>query len=343
MRTVVLSEPRLKELLDRIPQVKAAVIGDVCVDAYWIADMRRSQLSRETPHHNLPIVEERYALGGAGNVMNNMRALGAHVMPVTALGMDFRGDIARRLMAEAGLEEGCVSTFADRVTPCYVKPYRVGYGDTRYEDPRIDFEARERLNAEQERVLLDALERAAAEADVIAVSDQLASGVVSPRVREHLRRIAGSGKRVIVDSRESIADFAGCIVKPNEIESVRALGASPARVTPQDYLPVAEELRRRTGTDAIITLGDQGALCACEDGVVHALPQRVTGAVDIVGAGDSFLSALSLALGAGATLGEAAALGNLASAVTIQKLGQTGTASAQEIIDQFGGKNDAQG
>lgn len=343
MRTIVLSELRLKELLAKIPKVRTVVIGDICVDAYWIADMRLSQLSRETPHHNLPVIEERYALGGAGNVMNNMRALGAQVTPVAALGLDFRGDIARRLMSEIGLVTDCTLTFADRVTPCYVKPYRVGYGGIRYEDPRIDFEARNRLNEPQEAKLLLALNRAAEDADVIAVSDQLASGVVSPRVREQLCAIAKSGKRVIVDSRDHAADFAGCIVKPNELESARVVGISPAKVTPQDYLPVAEELRRKTGADAIITLGDQGALCACADGVVHALPQKVGGAVDIVGAGDTFLSAFSLALGAGASLSEAAALGNLASAVTIQKLGQTGTASAREIIDQFGGKKHAQG
>lgn len=342
MRKIILSEPRLKELLEKIPQVHAVVIGDICVDAYWIADMRLSQLSRETPHHNLPVVEERYALGGAGNVMNNMRALGARVTPVAALGLDFRGDIARRLMSEAGLEMDCTPVFEDRVTPCYVKPYRVGYGGIRYEDPRIDFEAHDRLDAAQEDILLRALDRAAEAADVIAVSDQLASGVVSPRVRERLCEIAKAGKRVIVDSRENAAEFAGCIVKPNEIESARVVGASISEVTPQNYLPVIEELCRRTGTDAIITLGDQGALCACADGVVHAPPQKIEGEVDIVGAGDTFLSAFALALGAGASLGEAAALGNLASAVTIQKLGQTGTASACEIINQFGGKNNAQ-
>ena len=147
MRSIQLSRARLEALLAAVPGVKAAVIGDVCVDAYWMADMRLSQLSRETPHHNLPIVEEKYALGGAGNVMNNMRALGAAVTPVTALGVDFRGDIARRLMREAGLEMDCAPVFEGRVTPCYVKPYRMGYGGVRYEDPRIDFENREALSA----------------------------------------------------------------------------------------------------------------------------------------------------------------------------------------------------
>ena len=51
--------------------VTAMVVGDVCLDAYWMADMRLSSLSRETPHHNMPVVEERYALGAAGNVMAN--------------------------------------------------------------------------------------------------------------------------------------------------------------------------------------------------------------------------------------------------------------------------------
>ncbi len=336
MQTVELDRSRLDALLHTVSRVHAVVIGDVCVDAYWMADMRLSELSRETPHHNLPVVEERYALGGAGNVMNNMRALGASVVPVTLLGRDFRGEIAKQLMAEVDLPLHCSAVDPSRVTPCYVKPYRMGYGDVRYEDPRIDFENREAMSEVCETRVLECLKNAAADADVIAVSDQLSFGVITPRVRQAIRDLATNGKRVIVDSRERIAEYAGCIVKPNEIESARAVHLSPAAVTPEDYLPVAEALRSLTGMDALITMGGQGALCVTEDAVMHVLPQKVAPPIDIVGAGDSFLSACALALGAGASLAEAAALGNLASAVTIQKLGQTGTATADEIRNQFG-------
>lgn len=336
MQTFELDKSRLHALLEAVTHVRAAVIGDVCVDAYWIADLRLSQLSRETPHHNLPVVEERYALGGAGNVMNNMRALGASVMPVTLLGEDFRGDIAKRLMTTAGLPLNCSSVEASRVTPCYVKPYRMGYGDVRYEDPRIDFENREVMSAECEERIIECLKKAAADADVIAVSDQLCCGVITPRIRQKIRALAEEGKHVIVDSRDRITEYLHCIVKPNELESARAVALSPASVTPENYLPVAEALRKMTGTDVLITMGSQGALCASADTVLHVLPQHVAPPVDIVGAGDSFLSACALALGSGASLAEAAALGNLASAVTIQKIGQTGTATADEIKKQFG-------
>ena len=65
MRNVGLQPERLEALLETIGRVRAIAIGDVCLDVYWIADMRRATLSRETPHFNLPVMEERYSLGAA--------------------------------------------------------------------------------------------------------------------------------------------------------------------------------------------------------------------------------------------------------------------------------------
>ena len=339
MRSIALSQRRLEALLTQLERVRAVAIGDVCLDVYWIADMRRSALSRETPHFNLPVVEERYSLGGAGNVMNNMRALGANVLPVTLLGRDWRGGIVRECMAACGLpEEGLVAA-KERVTPAYVKPYRCGHGDVRYEDPRIDFENAVSPDARAEEALLSALTKAAEGADVVVVSDQLATGVVTPRLRRVLCGMAAAGKKVVVDSRDNIAAFAGCILKPNELEAARAAGLAPAAVTPEDYLPVAHRLREMTGGDVIVTLGAVGAMCLAGGEACFAPGVPVPPPIDIVGAGDSFLSACALALGAGAALEEAIALGNLASAVTIQKIGQTGTASAAEIRAIHAGRN----
>lgn len=335
--TVYLTKDRLESIFARIPNVRAAVIGDVCLDAYWTADMRISQLSRETPHHNLPVIEERYSLGGAGNVMNNMRALGAHVVPVTALGRDWRGMIVEELMRDINLSMDCTAIMEQRVTPCYVKPYRAGYGDVRYEDPRIDFENRAPLTPDQEDTMIAAVRRAAESADVIAVSDQLSYGVISPRVRDAIIAAAAAGKTVIVDSRDRIMQYPNCIVKPNELESARAVNQRPECVTPDAYLPVAQALSDKTGRSVIITLGGGGALCFCDGRAMHAPAQRVQPPIDIVGAGDTFLSACALAMGAGANLFDAVAFGNLASAVTIQKIGTTGVASPDEIRKQFGG------
>lgn len=333
MGKIVLEPVRLEALLDKMAGVTAMVVGDVCLDAYWMADMRLSSLSRETPHHNMPVVEERYALGGAGNVMANMGKLGAKVLPVTVLGRDWRGGLTRHLMAEQGFEGPGLLDSGQRVTPTYVKPYRMGYGGACSEDPRLDFENRRALDPQLEAQVIHAIEEAT-EAQVIAVSDQMDQGVVTPAVRQALIRQARGGRKVVVDSRARIGDFSGCIVKPNELESARAAGLSPEQVTAEDYAPVARKLSQITGGPVIITLGGAGALCLDGQALDWAPAVPVPPPIDIVGAGDSFLSACALALGAGASLAEAIALANLASAVTIQKIGQTGTASAQEIKEQ---------
>lgn len=70
-----LTREELKRRLEAVDGAKICLIGDFCLDIYWHADMRLSELSRETPHYPLPIVEERFSPGGAGNVACNIAAL----------------------------------------------------------------------------------------------------------------------------------------------------------------------------------------------------------------------------------------------------------------------------
>ena len=70
-----MTRDRLTEILSQISTVRAVLLGDICLDIYWNADMRKSELSRETPHFPLPIVEERMSPGAGGNVAANMLAL----------------------------------------------------------------------------------------------------------------------------------------------------------------------------------------------------------------------------------------------------------------------------
>ena len=57
-----------QEIKQKTKKSRFAVLGDFCLDIYWHADMQKSELSRETPHYPLPIVQERMSAGGAGNV-----------------------------------------------------------------------------------------------------------------------------------------------------------------------------------------------------------------------------------------------------------------------------------
>ena len=59
MKKMILSEQQLDRILRSIQTARLLVIGDICLDLYWYADMRRSRLSRETPHFPLPVVSEK--------------------------------------------------------------------------------------------------------------------------------------------------------------------------------------------------------------------------------------------------------------------------------------------
>ena len=319
----------LEEILKKIETVRVCVIGDVCLDIYWRADMKKSRLSRETPHFPLPVAEERFSLGGGGNVMANVCALGVREMlPVSVLGRDWRAVPVKECFDRLCCNRDYLIEDRARLTPCYAKPLRQGISDVVYEDPRLDFENRFALSAETEQRVIEALRAAAEEADVIAVSDQLENGVITPAVREALCGLKGKVP-VIVDSRDRIALYHHVIAKPNQVEAFASCTSAGKAASPED---AARALERHTLGPVVVTLGEQGCLW-CDHGHITRVPAvPVSGPVDTVGAGDTFLAAFAAAFGARVPWYDALQFASLASAVTVQKIGTTGTAAPEEIL-----------
>ncbi|MBQ2093667.1 MAG: hypothetical protein II190_03690, partial [Ruminococcus sp.] len=175
----------LNEIFSGIDKAQIAVVGDFCLDVYWLADMTRSQLSRETPHFPLPIVKERMSCGGAGNVACNIAALKpAEVSVYGVIGTDWRGASLKKLLADENMDIKGLIELPDRFTNAYCKPLRKGFSEVVYEDPRIDFENSEPVTESTQADLLEQLK--ACRADVICVCDQLTSGCVGNVLREGL-------------------------------------------------------------------------------------------------------------------------------------------------------------
>lgn len=321
-------EMTLDAIFSGIDRARVGVIGDFCLDVYWLADMTRSELSRETPHFPLPVVQESMSPGAAGNVAANIAALRpASLLLFGALGDDWRGHALRTLLTGLGADTSGLLTVPDRVTNAFCKPLRRGIADVVYEDPRLDFENDAQLPQEAQERLVAALR--AARLDVLCVCDQVAMGCVGETVRRAVCDMGREGMTVLVDSRDRVGLYRDVIIKPNEVEAARALGQEA------DFAAMARRLSEKTGKPALITLGDRGCM-VCEAGAVTAVPARpVTPPLDICGAGDSFLSGLACALAAGASLAQAALFANTASAVTVQKLHTTGTASREEIREKW--------
>ncbi len=332
-----LSRERLSFLLDRMKDCRAVLLGDMCLDVYWFADMTKSKLSRETPHFPLPVEREVMSAGAGGNAAINLATLCDHVTPVGIIGDDWRGESLCRVFRERGVPTDHVLSLHGRVTNAYCKPMRHGYAGMDVEDPRLDFEASEPLCKEAEEALLLHLEEACRNADVLCVSDQFAFGCVGERIRERVCELAESGLLTVVDSRSRIGLYRHCILKPNEIECARALGQDDTYLADQagdeeKAKVAAAALAEKTGSNICLTLGSRGSLIL-RDGCfhrIHAVP--TTPPIDVVGAGDCFLSAFSLALAAGATTEEAGIIGAMASAICVKKLNTTGSASREELL-----------
>ena len=327
-----LTREELKSLLMNIDHARIGLIGDLCLDMYWLADMKLSELSRETPHHPLPVVEERMSPGGAGNVANNIAALNPEKLLVVGLvGNDWRGDLLLRTMKEAGIDCSHVIRDDSRVTNTYIKPLRSGISDVIYEDPRLDFESRFPISAETEAKILSALDAMAKQTDVICVSDQMKYGCITPAVRKKLSELGKSGKTVIVDSRDHADAYEGVTVKPNEIEASRAFG--DGSVMDIEALSVlAAEISERNGKTTLITLGEKGCFVAEGEQVVRCPACPVKPPIDFCGAGDTFLAGYGTLLASGATPMQAAQIACLCSSVTIRKIGITGTATREEVL-----------
>jgi rfaE bifunctional protein kinase chain/domain len=320
----------MKHNLDILGKGRIGVIGDFCLDVYWHADMTKSELSRETPHFPLPIVQERLSPGGAGNVVANLLALKPKkVNAIGVFGADWRGAALKDLLKKGGADVSGVVTDPDRVTNTYIKPLRKGYADNVvYEDPRLDFTNYEPLAAVTEKKLLALLDRLAKKVDVLCVCDQMPCGCITEAVRERICALGESGLTVIVDSRDRIGLYSDVIVKPNEIEASRVF---KGKVKATDFEQLANLMEVRTGRPAIVTAGEKGCYVSTNGQVAHVPACKVTGEIDFCGAGDTFLSALATATAGGFSLVDAATLACAASAVTIKKLRTTGTANRAEL------------
>jgi len=126
----------LKKIISEIELVKIAVLGDFCLDAYWFIDESKSEMSIETGQMTRPIKEQRYSLGGAGNVTNNLAAMGVKdVRAFGVLGTDPFGTEMVKIMRRNGINpENLLIQEEDWSTHVYTKPY---VGD--FEEGRIDF------------------------------------------------------------------------------------------------------------------------------------------------------------------------------------------------------------
>lgn len=325
---------KTESLLNNLKNVKIGLIGDVCLDAYWRANMCLSELSRETPHYPLPVIQEKYSLGACGNVASNLAALEpSKLLPIMITGKDWRRQIVYNLFEEKNISTDYLIIGENRVTNGYFKPYRRGISNAEYEDPRIDFINTAPISEKDEKCLLACLDSVAKEVDMLCVVDQVSFGCITARIREKICKLGKEGLPVIVDSRDNADKFSHVLTKPNEVELARIIPVSG--VSLQDFASAAQTLSQRNHAPVCCTLGGNGCIIIDHDKTATHVPaHHVDEPIDICGAGDAFIAAFAMTKATGASMAEAAQIAVLAAGIVIQKIGETGSASKAEILEK---------
>jgi len=303
------------DLLSRLAGRTLLVVGDLMLDHFLIGAVER--ISPEAP---VPVVRfdyESYRLGGAANVAHNAAALGARVQVVGLVGKDEAGALLLADLHKLGIDSsGTVEDPHRRTT----RKLRV-VTSRNQQVARIDYEDDREIRGDVEGALVSRIEQLSPSADAILVSDYLKGsislGVATAAITAARRR----GIPLLVDPKVPHIDYyAGAtVITPNHHE---AEAVTHMRIrTSADALAAARRFRERAGCESVlITRGEHGMtlLGATEEAELSAEAREVS---DVTGAGDTVIATMTLALAAGASLGDAARLANKAAGIVVGKFG----------------------
>lgn len=320
----------LRSIVDRFAGRRIAVLGDLMLDRYvW------GRVERISPEAPVPVVEvekETFALGGAGNVAANLRALGAEPVLISVVGEDADGEHLCRALAERGVDPRRV--LADRARPTTVKTRIIAHSQ---QVVRADRESRADLEGGALARLLDVLGTELPGCEALVVSDY-GKGVIHPGPLERALSLARrSGIPVCVDPKESHIDhYRGVsILTPNQHEAGYVQGRRV--VDEASLLEVGWGLQKRLDAGAVlVTRGAAGMSLFERGGRLTHLPTVAREVYDVTGAGDTVVSVVALGLAAGADPPNACYLANHAAGIVIREVGTASCSPAQLLASLAG-------
>lgn len=329
-----MNHEELNSLLAKISRAKIGIVGDFCLDAYLLLEPNASESSLETGLSTRPVRSQRYSLGGAGNVTNNLQAMGVTTLSVFGvLGRDPFGEEMRRIFTSKDIDtRGLLMQQENWDTHVYMKPY-----EREQEQHRLDFGDFNQLQPSTRELLLEKLEAALPRLDIVIVNQQVRHGIHTSEFRGEVRALITRHpeRPFIVDSRHYTDDFSGAMRKLNILEGAKLYqkeSVAPDLSDPKEMEELARRLFERWGKPVFLTRGQHGCVVFDGRGFKEIPGLLILSPVDTVGAGDSMLAGIAAALAVGVDPHKAAEFGSFVAGVTVQKLMQTGTASPEEIL-----------
>tara|TARA_B100000963_G_scaffold107153_1_gene93146 strand:- start:539 stop:1978 length:1440 start_codon:yes stop_codon:yes gene_type:complete len=313
----------MKKILKSKFQPNVLVIGDLMLDHYLIAKCER--ISPEAPVQIAEIISEYKVLGGAGNVISNLRSLNSNVGVISIIGEDFEAIELKNILKEMNVSSEMVFKDKDRKT---TKKSRILSGSQQI--MRFDHESKAQINDKLKKKIFIQFSNVINDYDCIILSDY-GKGILRNDLTSEIISLANkSNKKVLVDPKgDNFSKYSGCfLMTPNVKE------ASIATKIEIDDDKSLEKTLKKLKKDfnlehSIITLSERG-ISLYNDDKLKIFKTKVKEVYDVTGAGDTVISALAVSLSKGDDINAAIRFANFAAGVVVGKVGSA-TATLNEI------------
>jgi rfaE bifunctional protein kinase chain/domain len=312
----------LLEILARFKNAHLLVVGDLMLDRFVMGDVER--LSPEAPVPVLRVVSEELRLGGAANVVHNIRTLGGRVTACGVIGNDDAGKRIVGVLRRVGASTAGV--FTDRRFQTIQKS-RIIASPHHQQIVRLDRESREPIHGATLTRLRDFIVDRAERCDGVVISDY-GKGVVHDQLLSALAaRLAERKIICVVDPKK--ANFVHyrfpTLITPNKSEAADAAGIDIR--DDQTLLAVgAKLLRQWRAQGVLITRGADGMSLFRPRCKPKHFPTEPRDVFEVTGAGDTVLAVCALVLACGGDFKAAAVIANLAAGFVGDEIGTVAVA-----------------
>jgi rfaE bifunctional protein kinase chain/domain len=309
----------LLECIEKFEGASLLVIGDTIIDQYVACDALG--MSAEAPVVVVRELETREYAGGAAVVALHVSALGAKCRFLSVVGQDNNANLVAKELNKLNVKHTLIedssrpTTFKIRYLVDNQKMFRV----SRLKEHGLPKHIEDRIIKE--------LKKTASEIQGILISD-FVYGVITPRVLETITELSAKHSLLIFGDLQcssqvgNVSKFKNFdLICPTERESRIALATQDESIE-----WVANTLMRKTNSqNMIMKLGGEGFIAyeTETDGFVNRqhFPALNINPIDVSGAGDSLLAALSVGLCSGATLMQSSAIGAGMASLAVQQIG----------------------
>jgi rfaE bifunctional protein kinase chain/domain len=315
----------LLPLLEKFRSLHLLVIGDLMLDQFIWGEVDR--LSPEAPVPVLRVVAENASLGGAANVIHNVRSLGGRVTACGIIGQDEAGRRILNTLRKVGASTAGV--FADRRFETIQKS-RIIASPHHQQIVRLDRETRQPIAQRTRKRLHDFISAKAARFDGIVISDY-GKGAIDAELLESVAMRVDERKIVcVVDPKKENYEHYRfpTLITPNKNEASEAAGISISDET--SLLAAGKKLLRKWQAEAVlVTRGSEGMTLFQARARVKHFPTEPRDVFDVTGAGDTVVAVCALALASGANYDEAAVLANIAAGFVGDEVGTVAVPAAK--------------